>query len=280
MLNTLKKLAYGARMLLSRSGELSIVDIAGTPTQIRRGGEGPPFFYLHSALGETIWLPFLERWSKAFTVYAPAHPGFAQSQGFEGVATIEDLAFHYIDLLDTLGIEQAALGGVSLGGWLAAEIACRWPERVSRLWLCNAPGIWLDDCPLPDLFRAPSDAASVRRLLFHDPQGAAATMIIHEPEKQNDATRLAALQSLTVLARLLFERPQNHRLASRLHRVRCPTLILWGDHDRLVPPAYAHAWHRLLPQAQLHLIKECGHLPMFEKEAEFVDVVQRFCTAN
>lgn len=277
MLNVLKKLTYGARVLLSRSGELAVVDIAGTPTQIRRGGEGPPFFYLHSALGETIWLPFLERWSKLFTVYAPAHPGYAQSQGFEGIWTMEDMAFHYIDLLDTLGIEQAAIGGVSLGGWLAVEIACRWPERVRRLWLCNSPGIWLDEHPLPDLFRAPTDAASLRRLLFHDPDGPAATMIIQEPHKQNEATRIAALQSLAVLARLLWERPYQARLPSRLHRVRCPTLILWGEHDRLVPLPYAHAWQKLLPQAQVHVIKNCGHLPMFEQESEFVETVRQFC---
>src|SRR5262245_7748618 len=64
MLHTLKKLAYGARVAMSRSGELSQIDVAGLSTQVRSGGDGPPFFYLHSALGETIWLPFLEAWSK------------------------------------------------------------------------------------------------------------------------------------------------------------------------------------------------------------------------
>ncbi|HMP60378.1 MAG TPA: alpha/beta hydrolase [Gemmatales bacterium] len=148
MFRVLKKLAYGARVLLARSGELSVVDVAGVPTQIRRGGEGPPFFYLHSALGETIWLPFLELWSRKFTVYAPAHPGYAQSQGFDALRHIDDLAFHYVDMLDTLGLDKVAIGGISLGGWTAVEIASRGPERVSKLWLCNAPGLWtIIPCP-------------------------------------------------------------------------------------------------------------------------------------
>src|SRR5688500_5248001 len=98
--DTLKKLRYGARMALARGGELQMVDVAGHPTQIRHGGDGKPFFYLHSALGENVWLPYLEKWSKDFAVYAPAHPGFAKSEGLDDIRNVEDVAFHYVELFD------------------------------------------------------------------------------------------------------------------------------------------------------------------------------------
>ena len=277
MFRTLKKLAYGARVLLSRSGELEMIDVAGKPTQMRHAGEGLPFFYLHSALGETVWLPFLEKWSKQFEVFAPAHPGFAKSGGFDQIADIEDMAFHYLDLFDTLGLEKVNLGGVSLGGWIAVEFATRWPERVSHLWLCNTPGLWLDDHPYFDLFRHAEDVDALRKAIFHDPASYQATMILKDREEINEETLITIFQSMTVLARLVWERPYDPKLAGRLRRVACPTLVLAGESDGLVPPAYAKEYHRLIPGSRLHIFKQCGHLPMFEKEAEFVEVVGKFC---
>src|SRR5262249_21313472 len=155
MFETLKKLKYGARALLSaRAGEAETIDVAGRATVIRRGGEGPPFVYLHSTLGEPFrWLAFHHAWAGHFTVYAPPPPGFGASGGFDQIDTIEDMAFHYVELFDALGLDDFVLGGVSLGGWIAAEIACRWPERVKKLWISGAPGLWVDADPLPDLFR-------------------------------------------------------------------------------------------------------------------------------
>lgn len=277
MLDSLKKLKYGARVLLSRSGTQEMVDVAGRKIQLNHGGEGPPFVYLHSALGETLWLPFLEQWSKQFEVFAPAHPGFAKSEGFDLIDTIEDMAFHYVELFDALGLEKVNLGGVSLGGWIAVEFATRWPERVSHLWLADAPGLWLDDQPYWDLFRYQMDIPKLREALFYDPTSYQATMIIKDRHELNEETLLAIYQNQTALARLVWERPYDPKLANRLRRVTCPTLILHGDSDRLIPPAYGALYHRLLPHSELHVFKQCGHLPMFEKESEFVDVLARFC---
>jgi len=88
---------------------------------------------------------------------------------------------------------------------------------------------------------------------------------------------MTAYQSMTVLARLIWERPYDPKLGQRLHRISCPVLLLWGAEDRLVPPAYGEAYRKYLPQAEWHLIPQCGHLPMFEREAEFVETVARFC---
>jgi pimeloyl-ACP methyl ester carboxylesterase len=222
-----------------------------------------------------MWLPFMQTWAKQFRVLVPTHPGFGHSGGFDQIDTIEDMAFHYVELFDALGLDEVILGGASLGGWIAAEFACRWPERVKKLWISGAPGLWVEDTPLADLFVIMQDRDKLRRLLFHDPDGYVARMVIQdnpEPEKM-----MLAYQSMTVLARLVWERPYDPKLAARLHRVQCPTLLLWGASDRLVPPAYGEAYRKCLPHAELKLIPECGHMAMFEREAEFVEAVAKFC---
>lgn len=277
MFEALKKLKYGARVLLSRSGgQPETVDLHGRPTVILHGGQGTPFVYLHSTLGEAVlWLPFYQSWAKSFRVLVPTHPGFGQSGGFDQVERIEDMAFHYVELFDALGLEEINLGGVSLGGWIAAEFAVRWPERVRRLWIADAPGLWVEDQPLPDLFRYLQDRDQMRRLLFHDPDSYMAQLVL--PENPDPDKLMAAYQSLTVLARLLWERPYSPHLADRLHRIQCPTLLVWGEQDRLVPPAYGEAYKQHIKGAELKLIPGCGHLPMFEKEGEFVETVAAFC---
>src|SRR5260370_38581059 len=88
------------------------------------------------------------------------------------------MAFHYVELFDALGLDEVILGGVSLGGWIAAEFAVRWPERVKKLWISGAPGLGVDEEPLPDLFRVMAQPGKMRELVFHDPDSARARMII------------------------------------------------------------------------------------------------------
>src|ERR1700675_1427699 len=160
MFQALKKLKYAARVLLSRGGgHPETIDVAGRPTVIMHGGDGPPLVYLHSTLGESfMWLPFYQTWAKKFRTLVPTHPGFHKSGGFDQIDTIEDMAFHYVELFDLLGLDGVILGGVARGGgggWggAAGGSPCRWPERVKKLWISGAPGLWVDEEPLPDLFR-------------------------------------------------------------------------------------------------------------------------------
>ncbi len=280
MLDALRKMRYAARVLLSfKGGEPETIDVSGRPTVLMHGGNGPPMVYLHSSLGEAQrWLPFYDAWAKDFTLYVPTHPGFGKSGGFDEMTSIEDMAFHYVELFDALGLDEVILGGVSLGGWIAAEFAVRWPERVKKLWLSGAPGLWVDEQPLPDLFRYLIQPAKLREFLFHDPDSYMAKWIIND--EPDDERRLNGYQAMTVLARMVWQRPYDPRLAARLHRIKCPVLLLWGEQDRLVPPAYGAAYKKHLPQAEMQTIPACGHLAMFDKEAEFVAAVRRFAQAE
>jgi pimeloyl-ACP methyl ester carboxylesterase len=277
MFERLKKLKYAARVLLSRSGgQPETIEVAGRPTVLVHGGEGPAFVYLHSTLGESfLWLPFYQAWAKHFRVLVPTHPGFGKSGGFDDIDTVEDMAFHYVELFDALGLGEVILGGVSLGGWIAAEFAVRWPERVKKLWIADAPGLWVEGEPPADVFRIMHSRRRLRELLFHDPNSAMAALVFKEDP--DEAALLAAYQSMTVLARLVWERPYDPKLAGRLHRIECPTLLLWGEDDRLVPPAHGQEYHKHIKGSELKLLPNCGHLPMFECEKEFVETITRFC---
>src|SRR5438477_1736114 len=205
MLGKLKQLRYKARVLLSRSGgQPETIDVNGRPTVLMHAGEGPPFVYLHSTLGESsMWLPPYKTWAKQFHVFVPTHPGFGQSGGFDQIDTVEDMAFHYVEMFDALGLDEVILGGVSLGGWIAAEFACRWPERVKKLWIADAPGMWVDEQPLPDLFRIMQHPAQTREMLFHDPHSYMADLVFKAGGSEEERL-LNTYQNLTVLARLVW----------------------------------------------------------------------------
>src|SRR5262249_31325405 len=124
-------------------------------------------------------------------------------------------------------------------------------------------------------FRYTREPDKMRELIFNDPNSAMAQMIF--PSNPDEERRMKGYQALTVLARLVWERPYDPKLALRLHRVKCPVLLLWGANDLLIPPSYGEAYRKHLPQAELKLIPDCGHMPMFEREAEFVAAVADFC---
>src|SRR5262245_10867181 len=124
-----------------RSEQLSV---AGVRTHMWRGGRGIPLLVLPPEFASHDWFPYHEALAARFSVFAPDHPGFGNSERPEWLAGIDDLVFHYADLLDTLGLERVAIIGTSLGGWIAAEFAVAHPQRVDRLVLVGAAGLKVD----------------------------------------------------------------------------------------------------------------------------------------
>jgi len=97
------------------------VQVLGRTIHEIRGGEGRPLLYLHSAMGEAIWLPHLLALAQGRELHVPAHPGFLSSEGIDEIRDIEDMVEHYHSYLDVLGWESVDVIGLSLGGWIAAE---------------------------------------------------------------------------------------------------------------------------------------------------------------
>jgi pimeloyl-ACP methyl ester carboxylesterase len=277
MFDKLKSLQYGLKVKWyeATTNHTRMIDLNGRKTQVMEGGEGEALLYLHSAYGENLWLPFHQELARNFRVIAPAHPGFAQTEGFEDIDSMEDMVFHYLDLLDHLGHDRINIAGVSLGGWIAAELATRYPDRVKRLALATPAGLWLMDHPMTDMFALMRRPEKLRRVLFHNPDSALAQMLV--PAEPDEERLAEAYKAMTATARLAWNPPgHNPKLAGRLRRIKSPALIIWGDDDKLIPTAYAEEWAKHIKGARVHLIKDCGHLVMFEGEEDFVAAIKNF----
>ena len=279
-MKTFKKLVYAVKTRWHESGKRQELLAVDHRVGMLRGGEGPPLVFLHGFVGETRWLPFHQRLAERFEVIAPLHPGFGETEGLGEIDTMEDVVFHYLDVLDGLGLKRAHVVGVSLGGWIAAELAVRYPERIDRLVLADAFGLRLDEHPVPELLDKLADPAALRPLVFADPRGPMADVVL--PVKGVDAERAAEFARAAEATARLGSSPfmQSPKLARRLRRVTCPTLVVWGDRDPLLPLAYAEAYRDGIPGAELQVLQNCGHLPHFEQEARFVESVASFLTAQ
>jgi len=245
-------------------------------TELLQGGSGDPLLFLHGAGGLREG-GYLDDLAERFTVYAPSHPGFGASEGFERIDDIIDLALYYHDLMDALGIESAHVVGHSMGGMLAAEIAALCSHRVRRLVLANAVGLWRDEAPVLDFFVLGPD--QLLPYIVHDPESDAVREAFPAPESQDDMIEAMyqRIQSYSSAGKFLWPIP-DRGLKRRIHRIAAPTLIVWGESDRLVPPSYAEDFRSSIGDSRVVIMKECAHLPMFEKRAEFVSLVTEFLT--
>lgn len=251
-----------------------LVSVAGLSTYVWRGGRGAPLLILAPEFAPSRWFPYHEALAAQFQVFAPDHPGFGQSERPTWLEGIDDMVFHYADLLDSLGLDSVALLGTSLGGWIAAELAATHPQRVRRLVLIGAAGLKVDGCERYDVFLNPIE--ETLRHLFHDPTRAAQLL----PSEIGADRLVGAYREATSLARLTWN-PYfyNPKLARRLRRIAAPTLVVWGEDDTFFAPAHGAEYARLIPDATLHTIPQCGHLVPFEKSEELVRLVGPFLAA-
>jgi pimeloyl-ACP methyl ester carboxylesterase len=253
-----------------------LVEVRGARVRVLRAGSGDPLVYLHSLLGEVRWLPFFELLSRHFTVYVPENPGFGSSAGLERIDTVHDLAFHYADLLDEMGLERPHVAGLSLGGWIAAELAVHYPHRVRKLVLIDAMGLNVAGDFTPDIFAAsPAETGS---LLFKDNDSELAHSFVSDtPSPEMLDLMLASRQTL---ARVAWN-PYLHdpKLQDRLYRVKAPTLILWGEADQFLSTKHGRLYEQRIEGAKLTIVKGSGHLPPLEKPEETARHICEFLKA-
>lgn len=251
------------------------VDVRNIRIWLARGGDGPPLLYLPGTDpdggGED---PALSLLSQHFRVYRPDHPGFGRSDDDPAVDSVLDLAFRYLDLLDVLGLDRVHLVGLSLGGWIAAQIAVLAPERIAKLVLVCPAGL-RPPVPVPDLFTM--DPMELAMLVHHQPEvrqaGVAAVS-----EMNGDSERFTRyLRNRAATAHLGWN-PYLHdpKLAGRLHRVGCEVLLIWGARNQLLPPECALAWQQALVGSRLELVKDAGHRPQAEQPEAFTALVKKF----
>lgn len=242
--------------------------------RLMRGGAGDPLIYLHGASGAS-WLPFLQILSKHFDVIAPEHPGFGESDTPGWLDNIHDLAYFYLDLFDALKLKNAHLVGNSLGGWIAAEIAVRSTAHLASLTLAGSSGLYVPGVAQVDSFLI-SDEQRLHNFFYDKNKAKEMIARVLSPDMED-----VALKNRTTVAKLSWQ-PRSHdpHLHKWLHRIDVPTLLVWGDTDRLFPKEHALAYGQAIPGAKLVIIPKCGHVPQIEQPDAFVAALESFIGAQ
>ncbi len=254
---------------------------------VLEGGTGPKLLYLHG-IGGLDQNPFLEHLSKSHSVVAPRTPGFGESTGSESIDDIHDLVVFYLDLLDELDLYGLPIVGHSLGGMFAAELAAAQPERFTHVALISPFGLWANDDPIADLFAVP--LPELASAMYADSESEAAVAIATAPQarmtevdpdtEEGQATirfLVERAKSMSTAARYLWPIP-NRGLSKRLHRVRQPATVIWGESDGVVPATYAQRFADSMPNAEVVRIAAAAHMVVDERPAEVAETIVHLLT--
>jgi 2-hydroxy-6-oxonona-2,4-dienedioate hydrolase len=229
-------------------------------------GRGEPVILLHGLMGEKDhWETTLEALAPICRALAPELPIFDAEQA---EPSVEGLADYVHRFMVALGMRRAVVGGNSLGGHLALELALEWPECVSGLILTGSSGLF--ERGFTRVVPHVPTTAFVRdkmQEIFYD--SALVTPAWVESVRRILVTRAYALRLVHVA-----RSAKRSNLEERLGALRVPTLLVWGKDDRITPVEVAERFRVLIPSAELITIANCGHAPMLEQPPMFNAIVE------
>jgi pimeloyl-ACP methyl ester carboxylesterase len=255
------------------SNPISWIVVNGIRVELIERGAGKPLLFLHPGIGIDSMAPVLNALACRRRLLAPSHPGFGTSELPKGVSTVDDLSYFYLDLLEQLDLRDTLVIGVGFGAWIAAEIAVKSTERLSHLVMANAIGIKVGDREtrdIVDIWAIKPD--EFNELAYFDP-----SVGQRDYKNRPDSESLAAARNREAMARFCWS-PYMHnpKLKGRLHRIRIPTLFLWGMADRILSEDYGRAYCASIPGARFETIERAGHFAHIEQPKEFADRVLAF----
>jgi len=252
------------------------VHLNGVSIDIAESGAGRPLLFLHPGYpagrrGEAS--AAIARLSENFRVIAPTHPGFGRDLAPDWLTTIDDLSYLYLDLLISLGRKDTVVVGSSLGGWIAAEMAVKCTGPISHLVLADPVGIKIGDREtrdFPDIYAI--DEKTAVSLSFSDP-----SRVAYDRATLAEDDFLFMARSREATARYGWA-PflHNPKLLRRLARIQKPTLVLWGEADRITSQAYGAAYAAAIPGAKFAQIPDAGHFPHIEQPGAFAKRIADF----
>jgi pimeloyl-ACP methyl ester carboxylesterase len=237
------------------------LNVNGADVVLFVGGSGEPLVFLHGA-GTASGFHFSASWAGKFTVYLPYHPGFGESPDSAAIATIDDYVLHYLELFDRLRLDSVRLVGLSIGGWIAAALATQNSHRLKKLVLVGPAGLRVPEHPTLDIFRLKPE--EVPAYLVND----LAVLAPYAPDPHGPGFidfLVNDYHEMSSYGKLAWTRPYDPDLAKWLHRISVPTLLLYGDKDRITPVQQAETWASLIPNATVRIVKDAGHLVLDEK---------------
>jgi pimeloyl-ACP methyl ester carboxylesterase len=240
---------------------------------VQEQGTGQPVLLLHGGGGPQSVAAFAELFADqtATRVITPVHPGFGGTQRPDGVTTIGQLAELYLGLLNQIDARDVTVIGNSLGGWIAAEMASLGStDRLRDVVLVDAVGIEVPGHPVVDFFSLTMPEVFARS--FHEPAKFAIDPSTLPPAAQQEM--LANRQTLAVYTG--DTSMMDPSLMQRLTGVTVPSLVVWGESDRIADPAYGHAFADAIPGAKFELLSETGHMPQMETPEKLLDAITSF----
>ncbi|GIW13736.1 MAG: alpha/beta hydrolase [Tepidiforma sp.] len=243
---------------------------------VYRKGSGQPLLYLHAAGGiRNGMTPEMLALAEHYDVIVPTHPGWDDTPGLEHIDDVHDMVVYYQDFCDALGLTSFFLAGHSIGGMFAAELAAARPDMVKKLVLVCPVGLWMDETPVTDLFiLMPNELPGV---IFGDLSNPVIPKLFAPPASEEELAEnyYFQLANFSATGKFIWPIPDKG-LKKRLHRIKAPTLIVWGDQDKLVPPAYAELFRSKIASAQVVMVPGAGHMVPLENTPEFTRAVTEF----
>jgi pimeloyl-ACP methyl ester carboxylesterase len=239
-----------------------------------RGGNGKPLLILHEELGHPGWLRWHEDLAQAHALMVPLHPGFGQSPQVRWIRNVRDLACFYARLLRERQTGPVDVIGLSLGGWIAAEMAVFDAKQFRRMVLVGPAGIKPTEGVIKDLFTVPARTylnASVR-----DSASAEFAKLYggEQTPKQFEEWEDARAETARIAWQPYMFNPSLPQLLEGVSGL--PTLIVWGREDQIIPVSAGELYHKSIPSSELLVLDGCGYRPEIEKQAEFSNRVGSF----
>lgn len=252
------------------------VNIRGLNLHFTRTGKGPVVLFLHGAgaAGPNPFDPMLERLNSDFEVFVPEHPGYGKSDRPDWIKNISDVADFYLDFLEHLNLSEIHLMGNSMGGWIACEIAVRNTQQIRSLTLIGSVGINVEGVA-PPVYLFDKTPEETMRLALTDEK-----IISELLSRQLSEEQIKINAQNLETAALYVSTPYSADLHEKLHIIDVPTLILGGDSDGLVSPAYLREFEKRIPKSILRILKDCGHIPSLERPDLLNSVFREFLSGQ
>jgi pimeloyl-ACP methyl ester carboxylesterase len=249
----------------------STIEAAGTKIHVSRAGQGRPLLVLHHETGTLDRLPFYDALAAQHDVLVPHHPGYSRSPRPDWMRSVRDIAVVYRGLLSELKVAKPALIGLGFGGWIAAEMACMAPADLTHLVLVGAMGIKPPQGDILDL--AITGYMDYTRAGFHDQAVFDRVYGAEPPIDQLEMWDICREMSFRIAWKpYMYSQTLPHLLGS----VRVPSLVIWGDDDKVVPQSAAGVYAKALPNAKLETVKASGHCVDMEQPEALAKLVTTF----
>jgi pimeloyl-ACP methyl ester carboxylesterase len=254
---------------------LTVEGIGKVELTVTERGDGSPMLLLHGGAGPQSVVGFADLLARTrpALVLTPVHPGFGGTPRPESLIDVPGLAHTYAALLGEMQLTNVTVVGNSIGGWIAAELALLDTGRVGRLILVDAVGIEVPGHPVADIFSMSFD--ELTRISYHNPDRFRINLAALPPE-----ARAAAAANRATLA-VYGGKPTkvDPTLRGRLNKVKVPTLVVWGESDRVVDPDYGRAFAAAIPNARFELLPQTGHVPQIETPERLLKAILDFAAA-